>query len=1368
MKPMIRGLLAIVAVCSFAFISVAEAQVTYTVGGAVASSGGLSGLASGKFLTLLKNGADSLTLTADGDFTFPAPLSSDASYQVTVAIQPAGQVCSVSNGSGSINGANVTNVSVTCVNTYTVGGSITGLAASGLVLKLNATNLIVANGATSFKFATALTSGGSYVVNVGIQPVGYTCSVSGGTGNISSANITNVAVTCARSYTVGGTITGLTSSGLILKLNGGANKIIASNATSFTFATALTSGTEYTVAVQTQPAGLTCSVGNNLGNIGAANVVNANVICVPTTYTVGGNVFGLSGSVTLLNNGGNPVTLNASGAFTFSTGLAPGASYAVTVDTQPAGQTCLVSFGSGSNINANVWGVIVTCSATGATYALSGALSNGMASSTIPLTNTRNDGSEILNVVTNGTANSYPFTFVTRQASGGTYNVTAGTAGMSTCYVANGKGVVTTANISGLVVACATQAASTYTIGGTVSGLAGAMQLSLGGSQTVNLIAGATGFTFPAPLPASSTTVSVLTQPTGQTCSIANGAVTITNANITNVVVTCVSNASTYTVGGSVTGLGSGKTLLLKNTGGISLTLNANGNFTFGTRVAMGDSYAVTVGTQPIGQICTVINGNGVITGANVVIVRVSCVNDATTYTIGGAVSGLTSGKTVTLLNNGGDVLNVAANGGFVFTTPLASGSNYNVTISAQPAGQMCFLVNNSGTNLTANVTNVAVLCTTNTFTIGGTISGLTSSGLVLQYDKGAFQQTLPVSSGATSFSFQTSLATGDLYTVLLSAQPTGLTCSVTNASGVIGSSNVTGIAVTCAQGGATYNVILGRPTDTSVTASILAATGSSAYLEYGTSSAQTGFYSGMSATVSPPVTQTTNPVIEVQVTGLTPNTKYFYRVNYRATSGSGYVAGNEYSFYTQRAPGSTFSFGVQGDSHPERTNQMFNADLYKLTMAEVAKRQPDMYFMLGDDFSIENKIATFKTAYINQFGLAAAYGFTYAKEGWLNPNSLALYNSLNTKFVQTDIGESTGGSGQYLGQRQNYLNMMAHSTHLFMVNGNHEQAHYANLGGIFNNAAVWAASARNKFYPEPTPTVGGFYTGDLETFNTGAPALNGYPGVEGDGMLRDSYAFTWGDALFVTIDPYWHSQEPVDTGLFSDPPTTWGSTMGDAQYQWLKTTLENSTAKYKFIFAHHVNGTGRGAAGDVGLQEWGGNATGGFSANRPTWAKPVHQLLVDTKDPTGATIFFQGHDHMYSREMVDGVVYQETPNPADNSYWAYNCSAYNPTSITAPISVGGKNYGSYNPNYSVKFPDTGFLHVTVSPQMVRVQYIRTYRSVDLIANANAALYDSLAGKANGEVAFSYSLPAQPGDDQASNFPYACKGDAPPTGFIYN
>jgi sugar lactone lactonase YvrE len=80
-------------------------------------SGTVSGL-SGSGLVLQNNGGDDLSISADGTFTFATPINNGSSYAITVKTEPTGtdlyQTCAVDNGSGTVNGANVTDVSVTC------------------------------------------------------------------------------------------------------------------------------------------------------------------------------------------------------------------------------------------------------------------------------------------------------------------------------------------------------------------------------------------------------------------------------------------------------------------------------------------------------------------------------------------------------------------------------------------------------------------------------------------------------------------------------------------------------------------------------------------------------------------------------------------------------------------------------------------------------------------------------------------------------------------------------------------------------------------------------------------------------------------------------------------------------------------------------------------------------------------------------------------------------------------------------------------------------------------------------------------------------------------------------------------------------
>jgi hypothetical protein len=194
---------------------------------------------------------------------------------------------------------------------------------------------------------------------------------------------------------------------------------------------------------------------------------------------------------------------------------------------------------------------------------------------------------------------------------------------------------------------------------------------------------------------------------------------------------------------------------------------------------------------------------------------------------------------------------------------------------------------------------------------------------------------------------------------------------------------------------------------------------------------------------------------------------------------------------------------------------------------------------------------------------------------------------------------------------------------------------------------------------------------------------------VEHIGLLRDYYAWTWGDTLFVVIDPYWHSPVAVDNKAGSREhmkKNLSDATLGDAQLRWLTKTLTESKARWKFVFAHHVNGTGRG-----GIE----------CATRGEWGNKIHPLFVRT----GVTIFFQGHDHLFARQELDGVIYQECPNPADNTYTAFNRDAYRSGQI---------------------LPNSGHLRVTVSAQKVRVDYVRSFLPDD---------------GTNGVVAASYTIP---------------------------
>jgi hypothetical protein len=169
-------------------------------------------------------------------------------------------------------GSSVTNVSVS--------GSITGLTADNLILTDGYATLPVAANSTSFKFPTRLNEGYSYTVSVYMQPDQETCTVANGTGVIGTSDVTNVQITCAPNKLLGGTVSGLVGSNLIL-VNGKDKVTLNAGATTFTFPTRVAEGASYGVTVLQQPTSPSqvCTVTNGVNVMGTADVNNVQVTC---------------------------------------------------------------------------------------------------------------------------------------------------------------------------------------------------------------------------------------------------------------------------------------------------------------------------------------------------------------------------------------------------------------------------------------------------------------------------------------------------------------------------------------------------------------------------------------------------------------------------------------------------------------------------------------------------------------------------------------------------------------------------------------------------------------------------------------------------------------------------------------------------------------------------------------------------------------------------------------------------------------------------------------------------------------------------------------------------------------------------------
>jgi uncharacterized repeat protein (TIGR03803 family) len=248
-------------------------------------------------------------------------------------------------------------------STYSVGGTLSGLATGASVMLQNSggNTAVAANGI--FSFSTLATSGTSYAVTVLTQPTGQTCTVTSGSGIVSGANVTSVQVMCANIYAISGTVSGLnTGAQVTVQNNAGDSTTVAANGT-FTFPKQATSGTPYAVTVLTQPGGQTCTVTSGSGTVSETNVTSVQITCVINTYTISGTVSGLNtgAQVTLQDNAADPATVKANGFFSFGTPILYNGSFAVSVAIQPPAQACTVTGGTGTGVTSNVSNVTVTC-----------------------------------------------------------------------------------------------------------------------------------------------------------------------------------------------------------------------------------------------------------------------------------------------------------------------------------------------------------------------------------------------------------------------------------------------------------------------------------------------------------------------------------------------------------------------------------------------------------------------------------------------------------------------------------------------------------------------------------------------------------------------------------------------------------------------------------------------------------------------------------------------------------------------------------------------------------------------------------------------------------------------------------------------
>ena len=353
-------------------------------------------------------------------------------------------------------------------------------------------------------------------------------------------------------------------------------------------------------------------------------------------------------------------------------------------------------------------------------------------------------------------------------------------------------------------------------------------------------------------------------------------------------------------------------------------------------------------------------------------------------------------------------------------------------------------------------------------------------------------------------------------------------------------------------------NIVLGRPTNTSISVNVLSLSDQEVYVEYGS---RPGAYD----VTMPTANLRANDPHVFELTGLEPDAGYSYRLRFRTQGNGEFIDSAPADFRTQRARGSAFTFAVQADSHmgamtrhqkwcPTCGRELADDVTFANTMINIVKYNPDFLVDLGDTFMTSQNFGN---------GL---FEIQNRQRG--------------APIREMDV------IGDFLLLR-GYLGQSAYTVPLFLVLGNHDTERQSRLDGTPDNIAVWANNSRKHYFP--VPTANDFYGGSVEE----VPHIGRHDGW---------YAWEWGDALFVGLDPFWNSR--------GGGP--WGRTLGREQYDWLKETLESSNATFKFVFLHHLvggldNPFGGSRGGHIYAEyfEWGGRTP--FDIEN--WSGPARAL---------------------------------------------------------------------------------------------------------------------------------------------------------------
>jgi hypothetical protein len=437
---------------------------------------------------------------------------------------------------------------------------------------------------------------------------------------------------------------------------------------------------------------------------------------------------------------------------------------------------------------------------------------------------------------------------------------------------------------------------------------------------------------------------------------------------------------------------------------------------------------------------------------------------------------------------------------------------------------------------------------------------------------------------------------------------------------------------------------------------------------------------------------------LELPIRGLQPNRKYYYQVCYEASENPGVWVNMPHvgEFHSQRTAGQGFDFCVLADPHWNNMETVPPASPRRWTAEQCLQRiledrSFDFCVDLGDS-PYPIKIDSAHEARMRY----AEYRRTMAEVMRRMPVFLALGNH------EQEAGYFQRGTDQ--APRPKPWNQLAPRQY-------HQK---------------WATQARLRFIPNPR--------GD--TYPEGGESAPGYNtaadwGAGNDAWnngahshLQNFYAWTWGNALFVVLDPFRYTL--VGSATKPNSPSQW--TLGKTQMRWLQDVLTASTARWKFLICHHLVGGGLIDRDGRHVKDGGKKAVYGrgsaVEADRPgTEQALIHQLMLQH----GVQFFLYGHDHTFCHSIKHGIHYICCGRPTfANKWWAREGMR----DSYGDVVVQGQNKPWIRAFYNV----LGYTRFHVTPEQVTMDWVRTGFSfsskVGPVEQAQRDWHESWAGKA--------------------------------------